>query len=563
MLAGKRAFPGESVASTLGAVMHRDPDPLNAPPALASIVAKCLAKSPAERFQSAAELRVALDQAATHSERKFPQRLMLAVGGALILVAALLGAQRLAGMAGSSSINAIAVLPLAIQSNEPEADYISDGIADSISNRLTRISGLKVIPNTIAQEYRKDAANFPKLVQELGVDAVLSGRIVQRGDDLTINIELNDTRRGRRLWGQQYTRKLAELLMVQNDISKEVSQRLRSHLSAHDQQRIESGSTSNPEAYQLYLKGAYYTAKFTQDGFRKGIDFLNLAIALDPGYADAYSALAYNYINQDDWFLPPADSAPQARAAALKALSLEETDVGAHVALAIETDWYEWDWVGADREFRRALEIDPVDGDALGYYSWFLPSMGRQEEAIVQARLQTKTYPLSFGANGNLGSVFVFTQRWDEAITQLRYAIDLNPNYWFDYYFLGRAYEQKGQWDLAIQSFQKGLELEGNTELWAGLGHAFAVSGNSPAAHRVLDHLNELSKQRYVAPYDFALVYLGLGEIDAAFTWLERAYQARSYLLAVYLNTDSRLKSLYGDPRYASLRRRMKLPPPS
>ena len=157
---------------------------------------------------------------------------------------------------------------------------------------------------------------------------------------------------------------------------------------------------------QLYLKGTYYTAKFTQEGFRKGIDYLNQAIALDPTYADAYSALAYNYINQDDWFIPPAHSAPKARAASLKALSLEEGDVGAHVALAIETDWYEWDWAGADREFRRALEIDPVDGDALGYYSWFLPSMGRGEEAVEHARLQTKTYPLSFGANGNLGSVW-------------------------------------------------------------------------------------------------------------------------------------------------------------
>jgi Tfp pilus assembly protein PilF len=347
--------------------------------------------------------------------------------------------------------------------------------------------------------------------------------------------------------------------MVQNDISQEVSQRLRSQLSAHDQQRIESGSTANPEAYQLYLKGTYYTAKFTQDGFRKGIDYLNQAIALDPTYADAYSALAYNYINQDDWFIPPADSAPKARAAALKALSLEEGDVGAHVALAIKTDWYEWDWAGADRELRRALEIDPVDGDALGYYSWFLPSMGRREEAVEQARLQTKTYPLSFGANGNLGSVFVFT---DEAITQLRYAIDLNPHYWFDYYFLGRAYEQKGQFPLAIQTFRKGLELEGNTELWAALAHALAVSGDITETRKVLDQLNELAKQRYVAPYNFALVYLGLGDIDAAFASLERAYEARSYLLAVYLNTDDRLKSLYSDPRYDNLRRRMKLPPP-
>jgi serine/threonine protein kinase len=208
MLSGKRAFPGESVASTLGAVMHRDPDPLRVPPALATITSKCLAKSPEDRFQSATELRVALEKAATRRDRTLLMWLMIAGAGALTLVGVFLSAQRLYH-SDSNAINAIAVLPLAIQSNEPEADYICDGIADSITNRLTRISGLKVIPNTIAQEYRKDAADFPKLVKELGIDAVLSGRVVQRGDDLTINIELDDVRHGRRLWGQQYTRKVA------------------------------------------------------------------------------------------------------------------------------------------------------------------------------------------------------------------------------------------------------------------------------------------------------------------------------------------------------------------
>jgi tetratricopeptide (TPR) repeat protein len=267
-------------------------------------------------------------------------------------------------------------------------------------------------------------------------------------------------------------------------------------------------------------------------------------------------------INQDDWFIPPADSAPKARAAAQKALSLEETDVAAHVVLAIEYDWYEWDWAAADREFRRAIELDPDNGDARGYYSWFLPSMGRNDEAVDQARQMQRMYPLSTGGNANLGSVLVFTHRWDEAIAQLRYSIDLNPNYWFDYYFLGRAYEQKGQLREAIEAFQRGLALEGNTELWAGLGHAYALSGKTAEARKVLERLGELSRERYVAPYNIALIHAGLGDKEAAFAWLERAYDARSYILAVYLNTDVRLRSLYGDPRYESLLQRMKLSAP-
>jgi tetratricopeptide (TPR) repeat protein len=274
--------------------------------------------------------------------------------------------------------------------------------------------------------------------------------------------------------------------MVQNDIAREVSQRLRSQLSAADQQRMASGSTANPDAYQLFLKGSYYTDKFTQAGFSKGIDYLNQAIALDPGYAQAYSELAYNYINQDDWFIPPADSAPKARAAAQKALSLEETDVEAHVVLAIEYDWYEWDWTAADREFRRAIELDPDNGEARGYYSWFLPSMGRNDEAVDQARQMQRMYPTSTGGNANLGS----------------------------------------------------------------------------EARKVLERLGVLSRERYVAPYNIALVQAGLGDKDAAFAWLERAYDARSYILAVYLNTDARLQSLYGDPRYESLLHRMKLSAP-
>ncbi|MEO6911736.1 MAG: tetratricopeptide repeat protein, partial [Edaphobacter sp.] len=423
-----------------------------------------------------------------------------------------------------------------------------------------RLPGLRVIPNSVAFRYKGKAEDFQKIGGALGVQTVLSGRIVQRGDDLAIDIELDDVRNGKQLWGQQYMRKVADLLMVQNDIAKEVSHRLRLQLSAEDRKKLTLGSTSNPDAYQLFLKGRYYSSKFTKDGFDKGIEYLNQAIALDPNYALAYSLLAWNYINQDDWYIAPREAAPKARELALKAIALDETDSEAHAVLAIENHWYEWDWAAAEREFKRAIELDPGNGDAHGYYSWFLAAMGRKDEAVKQARIVVQMDPLNTSGNGNLGSVLVFNHQSDEAIEVLRNAIDLDPNYWFDYNFLGRAYEAKGRLAEAIETFKHGLTLEGNTELYAGLGHAYALSGDKVAAYKVLDQMNSLSKQRYVAPYNVAVIYAGLGEKDKAFEWLNRAYDDRSYLLPVYLNTDTRLDNLRSDPRFHELRRKMGLP---
>ncbi len=566
MLSGQRAFPGNSIASTLGAILHANPHPLRAPPELNAIVSKCLSKSPEARFQTATDLIAALGRASTdRTSRTSSQRTQLkralAISVAFLAIVFVVFAvyRRVLRKTG---IDSIAVLPLDIHSKDPDADYISDGIAESINNSLARLPGLSVTPNSVALRYKGKAADFQKIGDGLGVQAVLSGRVVQRGDDLSIDIELDDVRNGKQLWGQQYNRKVADLLMVQNDIAREVSQRLRLQLSAADRQKLTLGSTSNPGAYQLYLKGTYYTGKFTKDGFDKGITYLTQAIALDPNYARSYSMLASNYINQDDWFLAPREAGPKARDLARKAIELDESDAMAHVALAIENHWYEWDWTAAEREFKRAIELEPDEGDAHGYYSWFLASMGRNDEAVREARLLLQEDTLGTGSNGNLGSVFVFTHQWDKAIEELCYAIDLDPNYWFDYLFLGRAYEQKRKSAEAIETFKHGLALEGNTELWAGLGHAYASSGNRVEAFKVIDHLKELSTQRYVAPYNIGVIYAGLGDKDEAFRWFNHAYDARSYLLPVYLNTDNRLDSVRSDPRFHELRRRIGMPEP-
>jgi eukaryotic-like serine/threonine-protein kinase len=563
MLAGRRAFGGGSAAAIIGAVIYKEPEPLNAPPAVQAIVSKCLAKSPAGRFQSATDLRRALDGASIRDLR-FPlgkRRVIAVTIATALLLMAFAGAGIYWMRTRTRAIESIAVLPLENRSNNADADYISDGITESVNNSLARLPNLKVIPHSVALHYKGKQVDSQKVGDELKVQSVLTGSVTPQGDGLLVNVELDDIRDGKELWGQQYNRKPAELLAVQNDIAREVSQRLQGQTSAATVQTMSKESTGNPEAYQLYLKGKYYTNKLTKDGLAKGIDYFNQAIAIDPNYGLAYNGLAFNYINQDGWYMRGAEAGPKAKQAAQKALAIDPTDADAHLALAIESQWYEWNWPLAESEFKRAIELNPNDAEAHGYYSWFLAPMGRGPEALVEAKRAQQIAPLSSLGNFFVASVLVFTRQWDPAIAQLHSDIELEPNFWFDHCFLGRAYEAKGRLPEAIAEFKSALTIDNdNTEIWSGLGHAYALSGNKAEAQKVLSHLNELSMTSYVSPYSRAIVYAGLGETDKVFAWLDRAYQERSYFLAVYLPTDSRLDSLHADPRFVGLKRRVGLP---
>ncbi len=563
MLAGRRAFGGGSAAAIIGAVIYKEPEPLTGPPAMQAIVSKCLAKSRDGRFQSATDLRRALEGASirdTAIPRGKRRTVAWAIAAALLLIACIaVGIYWKASR--TSAIDSIAVLPLENRSNNADADYISDGITESVNNSLARLPNLRVIPHSVALHYKGKQVDAQKIGDELKVQSVLTGSVTPQGDGLTVNVELDDIRDGKELWGQQYNRNAADLLAIQNDIASEVSQRLGGQTSAATEQTMSKGSTGNAEAYQLYLKGKYYTNKLTKDGLAKGIDYFNQAIAIDPNYGLAYHGLAYNYINQDGWYMRGAEAGPKAKEAAQKALAIDPTDADAHLALAIESQWYEWNWPVAESEFKRAIELNPNDAEAHGFYSWFLAPMGRGPEALVAAKRGQQIAPLSSLGNFFVASVLVFTRQWDPAIAQLHSDIDLEPNFWFDHCFLGRAYEAKGRLPEAIAEFQNALALDkGNTEIWSGLGHAYALSGNKSEAQKVLSHFSELSTQNYVSPYSRAIIYAGLGEKDQVFAWLDRAFEERSYFLAVYLPTDSRLDSLHADPRFVDLKRRVGLP---
>jgi adenylate cyclase len=253
---------------------------------------------------------------------------------------------------------------------------------------------------------------------------------------------------------------MADLLAVQSGISREVSQRLRSQLSTEDQKQLTKGSTENSEAYQLYLKGKFETNKFTKDGFSQGLDDFHQAVALDPNYGLAYNRLAYNYINQQDWYIRPDEAGPKAKEAAEKALAIDDSDSDAYVALAIESQWYEWNWTASESAFKRAIELNPNNSEAHGYYSWLLAPMGRTDQAVVEARRSLQVAPFSSLANFLVGSIFVFSRQWDPAIEQLLNAKEIDPTFWFNPCFLGRAYEQKGKLPEAIAEFQSALALD-------------------------------------------------------------------------------------------------------
>ena len=462
----------------------------------------------------------------------------------------------------SAAIQSIAVMPFVNDSGNADVEYLSDGMTEALISSLSNLPNLDIKPRSNVFRYKGTQASPQTIGKELKVQAILNGRVVQRGQDVSLYVELIDVALDKVVWSQQYNRKQTDLITLQTDIVRDVSSRLRIKLSSADEGKVTKTYTTNPEAYQFYLKGKYYANKFTKEGFRQSVDNFNQAIALDPNYSSAYSGLAYTYILLDDWFEPPRESAPKARETAQKALAIDETDVDAHVVLGMVAHWYDWDWAAAEREFKRSLELNPKNTDSYSFYSFFLAAMKRNDEARAVALHGLELDPLSPGMNFTLGATLVFNHRWDEAIAHFQKAIELDPNYWFHHSYLGRSYEQKGMMPQAIVEFKKALELDDQqSENWAGLGHAYAVSGNKAEAQKMIDEMIKRSSQNiYVAPYNVAVIYAGLEHKDKAFEWLERAYSDRAYYLPVYLITDARLDGLHNDPRFTELVRRVNLP---
>jgi tetratricopeptide (TPR) repeat protein len=398
--------------------------------------------------------------------------------------------------------------------------------------------------------------------QALGVRAVFKGRVMQRGDDLEISAELVDARDNSHIWGQQYSRKSSDIFALQRDLAREITGMLRMRLTGEDEKQMMKSYTKNPEAYQDYLKGRYWWNRRTGEGLNKGVKYFQQAIAEDPAYALAYTGLADSYYLLGYYsFDAPMQAYPRAKEAALKALEIDDTLAEGHAALAAIKRDFDRDWVGAEKEFDRALDLNPDYAPAHEWCANLFNAIGRRQEGLAHMKRAQELDPLSLIINADLGRSLYLARNYDQSLEQLRKTVDLDANFALAHVFLGQVYEQDEMFENAIAEFQNGIHLSGgSTYAMARLGHAYAVAGKRDEAQRVFNQLKDLSKNQYVSAYDIALIYVGLGEKDQAFTTLEQAYEERCPTLE-FLKVEPSLDPLRSDPRFADLLRRMNLTP--
>ncbi len=603
MATGHPAFSGTTSALIFDGILNRAPTTpvrLNpeCPAELERIINKALEKDRDLRCQSASDIRTDLKRlkrdtdlgrsaqalapgdsppatGAAFSDHRAEEPPMVRVGTiresplrkrwplllAGILLALLAGGATFYLLRGrGETIDSVAVLPFVNASGDPNSEYLSDGITESLINSLSRLPRLMVMSRNSVFRYKGRENDAQTVGRELKVQAVLTGRVIQRGEELSISTELVAVRNNSHLWGERYNRKLTDILALQEDLAEDISDKLRLRLSGEEKNRLTKHYTENPEAYQLYLKGRYHLLKFTPEEMRKGLECINQALAIDPRYALAYDGLAFYYSAAVDWTLSPTEAMPKAKEAARKALEIDDDLAEAHSDMAWIHYYYDWDWAAAESESRRAIELKPNNSVAHDTYAEFLVPMGRTDEGIAENKKAIDLDPLSLHTNAALGVGLYYAHRYAQAIVQLRKTIDLDPTYWWAHSYLGRAYAQQGQFPEAIAEFQEALRsARGITEPKAFLGRVYAVSGKRAEARKVLDELNEVSKQIYVSPYNIALIYAGLGEKDQALAWLERAFAERSTWMP-YLKVDPGLDSLRSEPRFQDLLRRMNFP---
>lgn len=485
--------------------------------------------------------------------------------GALAVLAGMILALVAVGLyllIGRSQINSIAVLPFVNVGANPDTEYLSDGITDSLINGLSQLPRLKVMSRNSVFRYKGNETDAQQAGNALGVRAVLTGKVTQRGNDLIVSAELVDVRDNSYLWGAQYNHKLSDLLAVQAELSRDISEKLRLRLSGADKQRLTKRYTENPEAYELYLKGLFFMNTLTNEGDRKSLEYFQRAIEKDANYGKAYAGLAESYAQiayaVATSTIPPQQAFSKAKAAALKAVELDDTLAEAHTSLGKIAMLYEWDWNGAEREFKRAIALNPNYVNAHHWYSHYWMYLGRFEESLAEIQRALALDPLDVGMNFHLGFHYFNARQYDQAIAQLQKTLDIERNYGEAHVILGLVYEQQGRYNEAIAELQKNRELGGSDQR-GSIGYVYAISGQRGEAQKLLAQLQEESKHKYVSPYHIAKIYEGLGEKDQAFAWLEKAYEERDSNI-VNLKMDPEFDSLRSEPRFADLLRRVGLP---
>jgi serine/threonine-protein kinase len=591
MATGRQAFSGNTSGVVFHAILSQAPTSLlrlnpELPSKLEEVVNKALEKDRDVRYQHASEMRadlkrlkretdsarvaapstaasVAVAVTAPATRPWWRRKTALTAGGLALAALLALGTWFAIFRGRGEAIDSLAVLPFVNAAGDPNTEYLSDGLSESLINSLSQLPNLKVMSRSSAFRYKGREVDPQTAGKELGVRAVLTGRIAQRGENLSISTELVDTRDNSHLWGEQYNRKLADILAVQGEISQEIYNKLRLRLTGEEKTRLAKRPTENIEAYQLYLKGRYYWNKRTEEGFHRAIEYFSEATEKDHNYALAHAGLADSYILLGAYALvSPKEAYPKAQEAATRALELDDTLGQAHTALAMVKEDYDSDWSGSEREFKRAIELNPGYATAHQWYSEFLSGLGRHEEALAEIKRAQQLDPVSLVINTISGKILLNAGQDDSAIAQLRKTLEMDPNFAYAHSILGGAYVRKEEFVEAITEFQRATTLSPNiTQYKGGLGHAYARAGRSVEARKLLDELKEHSKRSYVSWGIFAIIYAGLGEKDQAFACLEKAHEQRASLLLGRENPTPLLDPLRSDPRFQDLLRRMGLPP--
>ena len=586
MATGRRPFDASLPIALAGDIQHKAPPPPgrikpDLPLKLEDIILKCLDKDPANRYQAAKEMEVDLrrlgmpppTQGVPPPERAKAPWLRAALWAgisALLLGAALVGLNVVSWRDGLFSrvhppqMRSLAVLPLENLSRDPDEEYFADSMTEAILTDLAKINALRVVSRTSVMRYKRTQKPLPEIAKELNVDAIVEGSVQRAGNRVRITAQLIHAATDQHLWAEAYERDLRDVLVLQDEVARNIAQQVRVKLTPEENIRLSSGRPVDPEAYQLYVKGRYFWAKRNQESFNRAISYFREAIDRDPSYAAPYSGLADCYVLFGSSFdvggHPPSEVQPKAKAAALKALELDSSLADAHNSLAYVKLNYDWDWSGAEAEFKRSLELNPGYAHGHHWYAHLLFSSGRRDEALAESTRSLELDPLSPILVVHLGWHYLYTRQHDRALDQLAKALELEPSYALAHWYRGLAYEEKKMYPEALRELTKTKDLlPGNLAVQSDIGHLYAVSGNKSEAEKTIARLKQESTRTYVNLYELALIYIGLGQNDQAFDWLEKAYRERSDQL-IYLKVDPRLDPIRSDSRFADLVRRVGIP---
>ena len=527
MLSGRKAFAGETAISTLVAILHQEPSPLDVPPTLARVIDRCLRKSPGERFQSMAEVIAALDDARSGK--------------------------------GTEPVPSIAVLPFANMSADKENEYFSDGLAEEIINALTQVSGLKVTARTSAFSFRGKDVKIADIARELGVAHVLEGSVRKAGSRIRVTAQLIKAADGFHVWSERYDRELTDAFAIQDEISTAIVGQLKISLAAN--QPLVKRTTTNPAAYEAFLEGRHHWYRFTPSGMARGREYFEKAVAIDPGFAPAYAGLAETYFMRAILGgVEPRKALPQMAESARKAIELDDTNADAHSMLALFHLLYEYDWQTCEEQFRRALELAPASNHVrFPYAYWYLRGIGRIDEATKELESILEQDPLAASNHYGKGVALATQRRYAEAAASARRALEIEPNYLTAMIGLASALAYDGRFEEAVAAAERLVEVHGRWPVTLGpLGDVYALAGRKQDAQNVIAELLAFAQRTYVGAHFLAAHYALLGERDAAFEWIAKAIDQREPLV-IFIGTWRAFDGLRSDSRYSGLLRRMNL----